>query len=124
MTFDNTHWRHTAVGLVLLFFEALLDPAILTQDNLIVLRALLPTHLRAISTCFEEYLVQSSDEGRLGLLGRLQRVRLTLPAWPGRSLRYGLADIQYCRGRSWIASSPSRPPQWPSLSPLDRYVAV
>jgi hypothetical protein len=48
-----------------------------------VLRSVLPTQLAALTSCFEEYLVQSSDEKRLSLLARLHRLRNALPDWPG-----------------------------------------
>ncbi|KAK8858838.1 hypothetical protein IAR55_003068 [Kwoniella newhampshirensis] len=82
VTFEQTSWRASAVGLVLLFFDAILDNTEAIPDNLIILKSLLPTHLQAMSTCFEEFLVQSSDERRLILLGRLRRLQLALPSWP------------------------------------------
>lgn len=85
INFETSGWRQAAVGLILLFFEILLDSANLTPDNLIVVRALLPTQLNAVSNCFEEYLVQGSDDRRLGLLTRLQRLRLAFPAWPSEN---------------------------------------
>ncbi|ORY30604.1 hypothetical protein BCR39DRAFT_529130 [Naematelia encephala] len=81
LTYENLGWRRAAVGLATLFFEALLDAARVTPDALVVVKALLPAHLRAISVCFEEYLVQSSDERRLALLSRLRQFRLALPSW-------------------------------------------
>ncbi|WWD18729.1 hypothetical protein CI109_103183 [Kwoniella shandongensis] len=82
ITFDHTNWRASAVGLILLFFDALLDNTEVIPDNLIVLRSLLPTHLQAMSLCFEEFLVQSSDERRLVLLARLRKLQLAMPTWP------------------------------------------
>jgi len=83
ITFECHGWRRAAVGLILRFFDTLMDPSNLTPDNLVVLQTLLPTQLRAFSMCFEEYLEQSSDDRRLILLGRLHRLRIVLQSWPG-----------------------------------------
>ena len=84
LTLENLSWRRASVGLVVLFFEALLDHTDVNPDNLVILRSMLPTQLKAISECFEDYLVQSSDERRLGLVTQLHRFRLVLPSWPSR----------------------------------------
>ena len=55
-----------------------------SPDSLVVVRALLPPQLKAISGCFADYLVQSSDERRLALLGTLQKLRIILPSWPSK----------------------------------------
>lgn len=73
------------VGLVLLFFDVLLDPRDVTPDNIIILKTLQPTHLNAMSMCFEEHLVKSSDERRLVLLSRLSRLRMNVPQWASES---------------------------------------
>lgn len=84
VTFGSSGWRPGAVGLILLLFEAVMDPSNITPDNLVVLRALMPTQIGAISSCFEEYLEINSDDQRLVLMGRLLRLRVALPAWPSR----------------------------------------
>ncbi|ODN74054.1 hypothetical protein L202_07524 [Cryptococcus amylolentus CBS 6039] len=78
---DLVNWRSSAVALILVFFDVLLDNKEVIPDNLVVHKSLLPTHLKAISLCFEEYLVKNSDENRLVLLTRLRRLRLALPQW-------------------------------------------
>jgi len=83
LTVENLSWRRASVGLLVLFFEALLDHTDVGPDNLVILRSILPTQLAAITSCFEEYLVQSSDERRLSLMARLHRLRNALPNWPG-----------------------------------------
>ena len=84
LTAENISWRRAAVGLVILFFEALTDALDVNPDNMIIVKSLLPVQLRAISGCFEEYLVQSSDERRLGLLSHLHRLQACHPKWTGR----------------------------------------
>ena len=83
LTHENISWRRSSVGLVILFFEALLDHTDVGPDKLVILHSMLPTQLRAVSGCFEEYLAQASDAGRLGLMARLQRLCIALPSWPG-----------------------------------------
>lgn len=83
LTYENLSWRRASVGLVILFFEALLDHSDVGPENLVILRSLQPSQLRAVSGCFEEYLMQTSDAGRLGLMTRLHRLHIALPAWPG-----------------------------------------
>ena len=48
-----------------------------------ILEALLPSHMAAISACFEDRLVQSTDEERQATLTRLSRLQRLIPAWPG-----------------------------------------
>ncbi|WVQ73477.1 hypothetical protein IAR50_003049 [Cryptococcus sp. DSM 104548] len=78
---DLVNWRPSAVALILVFFDVLLDTEEIIPDNLVVQKALLPTHLMAMSSCFEEYLLKNSDENRLVLLTRLRRLRLAFPQW-------------------------------------------
>jgi hypothetical protein len=85
VTHENLSWRRASVGLIILFFEALLDHTDAGPEKLVILRTLLPVQLKALSECFEEYLAQASDAGRLGLMARLQRLRIALPSWPGKS---------------------------------------
>ncbi|WVQ84347.1 hypothetical protein IAT38_006499 [Cryptococcus sp. DSM 104549] len=82
VSFELANWRASAVSLILLFFDVILDTREVIPDNLIILRSLLPTQLRAMSACFEEHLVKSSDERRLVLLARLETLRKALPDWP------------------------------------------
>lgn len=69
------------MDLILLFFDVLLDPRNVIPDNIIILKTLQPTQLNAMSTCFEEHLVKSSDERRLILLSKLNRLRMSVPQW-------------------------------------------
>ncbi|WRT68054.1 uncharacterized protein IL334_005029 [Kwoniella shivajii] len=82
VVYELSTWQSSAVGLILLLFDVLSDTAEMISDNLVILQALLPTHLKAMSMCFEDYLIRHSDEKRLILLTRLRRLRLTLPTWP------------------------------------------
>ncbi|WVF68781.1 hypothetical protein IAT40_003553 [Kwoniella sp. CBS 6097] len=75
-------WPSSAVGLILLFFDAIQDTTEMIPSNLVILKAILPAHLKAMSECFEEFLVQSTDDRRLVLLTRLRKLRLALPLWP------------------------------------------
>ncbi|WVO14301.1 hypothetical protein L204_101933 [Cryptococcus depauperatus] len=81
ITYEVSNWRDSAVSLILIFFEILMSSKEPTPNNLIIIKALLPIHLKAISICFEEYLLKSSDERRLALLTHLSRIRLALPDW-------------------------------------------
>ncbi|OXG10991.1 hypothetical protein C366_06495 [Cryptococcus neoformans Tu401-1] len=81
VNYELSNWRAAMVGLVLLFFDVLLDPRDVTPDNIIILKTLQPTQLNAMSMCFEEHLVKSSDERRLVLLSRLSRLRMNVPQW-------------------------------------------
>lgn len=69
------------MDLILLFFDVLLDPRNVIPDNIIILQTLQPTQLNAMSMCFEEHLVKSSDERRLILLSKLSRLRMSVPQW-------------------------------------------
>lgn len=69
------------MDLILLFFDVLLDPRNVIPDNIIILKTLQPTQLNAMSKCFEEHLVKSSDERRLILLSKLNRLRMSVPQW-------------------------------------------
>lgn len=69
------------MDLILLFFDVLLDPRNVIPDNIIILRTLQPAQLNAMSMCFEEHLVKSSDERRLILLSKLSRLRMSVPQW-------------------------------------------
>nr|XP_019013028.1 uncharacterized protein I206_02525 [Kwoniella pini CBS 10737]OCF51809.1 hypothetical protein I206_02525 [Kwoniella pini CBS 10737] len=80
--FEVTAWESSAVGLILLLFDVLTDTSEMISDNLVILHALLPTHLQAMSECFEDYLLRHNDEKRLVLLTRLRKLRLNLPIWP------------------------------------------
>ncbi|OCF37304.1 hypothetical protein I316_01213 [Kwoniella heveanensis BCC8398] len=75
-------WPSSAVGLILLFFDAVQDTTEMIPSNLVIVKSILPTHLKAMSKCFEEFLVQSTDDRRLVLLTRLRKLRLSLPLWP------------------------------------------
>ncbi|WVR06582.1 hypothetical protein IAU60_003614 [Kwoniella sp. DSM 27419] len=107
---DNTGWRKSAVGLILLLFDAILDTTEILPDNLLILKALLPTHLAAMSACFEEFLIQGSDERRAVLLARLQRLRLALPTWPIVSWKV-IEDLLVEQGSTIAQIRPGRSPQ-------------
>jgi hypothetical protein len=80
---DATHWRAPVVGLLNVFFDALLDPKHQGAHAAIVLDSLMPSHLAAVSVCFEEKLAVASEEERLELLDKLHLYRLGLPSWAG-----------------------------------------
>ncbi|WWC96533.1 hypothetical protein V866_003401 [Kwoniella sp. B9012] len=82
LVFELTSWQSSAVGLILLLFDVLMDTSEMIPDNLVRLQCLLPAQLQAMSLCFEDYLVRHSDEKRSILLTRLRRLRLNLPTWP------------------------------------------
>ncbi|KIR32183.1 hypothetical protein I352_05415 [Cryptococcus deuterogattii MMRL2647] len=81
INYELSNWRAATVDLILLFFDVLLDPRNVIPDNIIILKTLQPTQLNAMSTCFEEHLVKSSDERRLILLSKLNRLRMSVPQW-------------------------------------------
>jgi hypothetical protein len=80
---DVKNWRRAAVGLITIFFESALQPLDPSPETLPIWKGLLPTQLRAISTCFEEFLETSLDEHRVQLILKLLRIRSHLPHWPG-----------------------------------------
>lgn len=81
VNYELSNWRAATVGLILLFFDVLLDPKDVIPDNIIILKTLQPTQLNAMSMCFEEHLVKGSDERRLVLLTKLSRLRMSIPQW-------------------------------------------
>lgn len=89
VTRDVTGWKRSATGLILQFFNTVLDASISDADNLVVWRALLPSHLTSISSCFEDHLLFGSDEQRISLLARLLQLHPLKPTWP-RKLRVNL----------------------------------
>nr|XP_018262073.1 uncharacterized protein I303_05088 [Kwoniella dejecticola CBS 10117]OBR84231.1 hypothetical protein I303_05088 [Kwoniella dejecticola CBS 10117] len=82
VVYEVSAWQSSAVGLILLLFDVLTDTSEMISDNVVILNSLLPTQLQAMSVCFENYLLRSSDEKRLVLLTRLRRLRFSLPTWP------------------------------------------
>lgn len=85
VNYELSNWRAATVGLILLFFDVLLDPKDVIPDNIIILKTLQPTQLNAMSMCFEEHLVKGSDERRLVLLTKLSRLRMSIPQWASES---------------------------------------
>lgn len=82
VTYEVNGWRRSAVHLIMLLFRSALQPSDPTPETLVIWNALLPTQLRAMSLCFEEYIVSCSDEQRLKFLARLMRLRSYVPTWP------------------------------------------
>lgn len=70
------------VGIVLLFMEALLDPANISPADQAIRDGLLPSHLQVFSSIFEAHLTQGTDESRLVLSCRLRPLVDSFPNWP------------------------------------------
>lgn len=75
-------WRPAMVELVLLFFSGVLHPTEPTPNSLVVRKGLLPLQLKAISSCFEDYLLTATEVRRIQLIARLQQLQTHMPTWP------------------------------------------
>lgn len=91
VTQDVSSWRRAAVGLIFQLFNAVMPATDPSPHNMVMWRGLLPTHLRAITLCFEDHLEFGNDEQRLTLLSQLLHLQTLIPSWPSEFLLY--ADI-------------------------------
>lgn len=82
---DVSNWRRAAVGLIFQLFNTVMPATDPSPHNLVMWRGLLPTHLHAITLCFEDHLEYGNDEQRLTLLSQLLHLQTLIPSWPSES---------------------------------------
>lgn len=80
-----SQWRAPMTPTILAFFDACLAPDAAYDRELLSL--LSPSHLAAITVCFEDRLQQASDEDRLEVLSSLLRIHAAIPDWPSKPYR-------------------------------------
>jgi hypothetical protein len=80
-----SQWRAPMTPTILAFFDGCLAPDAAADREL--LSSLSPSHLAAITVCFEDRLRQGSDEDRLEVLGSLIHIHAAIPDWPSKPYR-------------------------------------
>ncbi|RXK35793.1 hypothetical protein M231_06931 [Tremella mesenterica] len=107
----NSH--RAAVSLLNIFFDSLMTSDNLSPDSATLLQSLLPTQLEAVSRCYEELLVQSTDDERFVILTKLRKWHNYLPTWP--VLSWSCID-------SLLSEVVANTQQLPSLSLIDAHL--
>ncbi|EIW67516.1 hypothetical protein TREMEDRAFT_64098 [Tremella mesenterica DSM 1558] len=107
----NSH--RAAVSLLNIFFDSLMTSDNLSPDSATLLQSLFPTQLEAVSRCYEELLVQSTDDERFVILTKLRKWHNYLPTWP--VLSWSCID-------SLLSEVVANTQQLPSLSLIDAHL--
>lgn len=80
---DARDWHNHAAGTISIFLDEVLSDQPIGVCDTVLLQSLRPSHLAAVTVCFEESLLFGSDEDRLELLPKLHRYCTALPKWQG-----------------------------------------